>query len=469
MKRRTLGILAGSSLIAMRAGAARAQVSAASSLGAGLTPMGSEIAGNADGSIPAWTGGLTSVPAGINVVRNGVASYIPELFPNEQPTIVVDQSNMADHAALLTEGVQAMITKYGFKIKVYPTHRTAAGPQWVYDNIAENHNTARFVAQDLIGGRFGFEGAYGGIPFPVPDVGNPLTAGAQIVWNNNCVWGGSTRGYTQDIWTVSRGQKVLGSTNDSQYKYPYYNPDGPGENYDGCLSEGDIPYSAPSSLVGQQLMVKAFIDPYKNPQEAWELLNGQGRVRRAPEISFDTPFAEADGILNYDEIYGFNGSLERYDWKCLGKREMYVPYNNNALCGAPASEALQDNFINPELVRWEKHRCWVVEATLHPGERNVLARRMLYIDEDTMAACLVDAWDANDNLFKVNFVYNNCRPDLPGVVPGATTVQNLQTDSYAIVFGSWNEAQVPTIKYLPYADVPDLLFDPTHMAASAQY
>jgi hypothetical protein len=94
---------------------------------------------------------------------------------------------------------------------------------------------------------------------------------------------------------------------------------------------------------------------------------------------------------------------------------------------------------------------------------------MLYIDEDTMAACLVDAWDANDNLFKVNFVYNNCRPDLPGVVPGATTVQNLQTDSYAIVFGSWNEAQVPTIKYLPYADVPDLLFDPTHMAASAQY
>ena len=33
-------------------------------LGQDLTPSGAEKAGNADGTIPAWTGGLTEAPAG---------------------------------------------------------------------------------------------------------------------------------------------------------------------------------------------------------------------------------------------------------------------------------------------------------------------------------------------------------------------------------------------------------------------
>lgn len=186
MKRRTFGLLAGSSMAALNAGRpALAQSAPASTLGAGLTPMGSEQAGNEDGSIPAWTGGMTTLPAGLQP-----NDYVPELFPNEQPVVVIDSSNMAEYAPMLAECVMALMTKYGFKIKVYPTHRTAAMPQYVYDNIAKNNGNARFVKRDPVGGRFGFENAYGGIPFPVPDVSDPLVGGAQIMNNFIGAWYG---------------------------------------------------------------------------------------------------------------------------------------------------------------------------------------------------------------------------------------------------------------------------------------
>lgn len=462
MKRRTFGLLAGSSLLALHASRTNAQAVPSSSLGAGLTPTGAEIAGNADGSIPAWTGGMTTLPAGLKP-----NDYVPELFPDEQPVVVIDASNMADHADRLSEGVMAMMKKYGYKIKVYPTHRTAAAPQYVYDNIAKNATVASFTAQDPTGGRFGFQGAYGGIPFPVPDTTNPLKAGAQIMWNHSADWHGFSFKVAYQSWSVSSGQKSMAYSDASQFKFPYYDPNGSLDKFDGRLEIQYDPYTGPQSLVGQAIIVWQFTNPYQHNQEAWELLNGQGRVRRAPEVSFDTPSSQSNGIAGYDEYFGFNGSLERYDWKYLGKKEMYIPYNNNKLYGGDPRAAHLDHFLDPDLVRWELHRCWVVEATLHPGERNVLARRRYYHDEDTWSVGVGDMWDANNNLFKVNLLYNNCRPDLPGVVFGNNTIHNLQTDDYVSVAGHWNQAQHPSLIFVD--NIPNSVFDPNNMAASSQY
>jgi hypothetical protein len=461
MKRRSFGLLAGSSLVAMQAGQARAQSATpdASQLGTTLTPMGAEMAGNADGSIPAWTGGMTTLPAG---VQQG--QFVGELFPGEQPTVVIDASNMADHAALLSEGVQAIMTKYGFKIKVYPTHRTAAAPQSVYDCIKANVATAQLNPG---GARFGFSNAYGGVPFPIPDQSDPLVAGAQVVWNYEAVWQGKATVERVQFWSVSDGQVSLGVAGPEYSRYPYYiaqSLDEYNNKYQGILYQSVQTYTAPENDVGQDIVFWQFSEPYVHPQEAWELLNGQGRVRRAPEISFDTPSTQTNGIAGYDEYYGFEGSLERYDWKLLGKQEMYIPYNNNGLCAATPQQALLAHFIDPDLVRWEKHRVWVVEATLHPGERNVLARRKFYIDEDTWNPGLVDAWDGHNALFKVNFVYNRCEPSLPGVVFCQNAVHNLQTGDYALIKSLWDR---DVITYLD--DLPNSRFDPNHMAAAAQY
>ena len=208
MKRRSFGLLAGSSVVAMQvAGKARAQSAApdASQLGTTLTPMGGEMAGNADGSIPAWTGGVTTLPAGV-----GPNEFVPDLFPDEQPVLVIDSSNVSQYAHMLSEGAVTMMTKYqGFKIKVYPTHRTAAAPQAVYDRIKANVATAKFTDDDPVGGRFGFQGAFGGVPFPIPDTSNPLAAGAQIIWNYNACWASYAYHKPYQAWSVSNGQLSL--------------------------------------------------------------------------------------------------------------------------------------------------------------------------------------------------------------------------------------------------------------------
>lgn len=464
MKRRTFGLLAGSSIFALNAGRpALAQRAPASILGAGLTPMGSEQAGNADNSIPAWTGGMTTLPAGLQP-----NDYVPEPFPDEQAVVVIDSSNMAGYAGMLAGCVMALMTKYGFKIKVYPTHRTAAMPQYVYDNIAKNHGNARFAKKDPVGGRFGFENAYGGVPFPVPDVSNPLVAGAQIMINHITNWRGFAYEVQSAAWIVSDGQKVLGdNATPSYYKWPYFDPKGSLATFDGRLDVQFFPFTGPENLVGQQNLGWFYTNTSTEPSSDWELLNGQGRVRRAPEVAFDTPSSEVNGICNYDEYFGFEGSMERYDWKYIGKQEMYIPYNNNRLYASPAEPAHLVHFLDPELVRWEKHRCWVVEATLHPGERNVRARRRFYVNEDTWTVAVVDAWDANNNLVTANFVYNCCRPDLPGTVYGNSSVHDLQTGDFATLGGPWNQKASPEWTFVQ--DIPYSKFDPANMAASAQY
>lgn len=462
MKRRNFGLLAGTSLanlIGISSNSGKAQAANASLLTTTLTPFGAERAGNADGSIPAWTGGYTTLPPGY---RPG--DYVGELFPDEKPLLVINSSNVNQYAHRLSEGTAAMVREYGFSLQVYPTHRTHAAPQSVYDCIASNAVSATL---NPAGGRLGFNNAFGGIPFPIPDLSDPLAAGAQIVWNSNSTWRGYAFTAKYESWSVSNGQLALAFKANNIQRFPFYQANSL-SSYNGILTQLAEPYTAPANLVGQNLIVWNFSDPAQDQQMAWELLNGEGRVRRAPEVSFDTPSGQANGIANYDEYFGFNGSLERYDWKYLGKKEMYIPYNNNRLYGATAEEAHLSHFIDPNLVRYELHRCHVVEATLHPDERNVDARRVLYIDEDTYRCGLVDVWDAHNNLIKTNIIYNCVWPGLPGTTHGQNVVHNLQTGDYVSLGGVWNQKAGPG-GYVYSDDLDSTLFDPQEMAANAQY
>ena len=74
-------------------------------------------------------------------------------------------------------GIQWMIKNVGFSLPVYPTHRTAAAPQYVYDNTALNVSRTQLNPN---GGRLGFTGGYGGIPFPIIDTSDAQVAGAQV-------------------------------------------------------------------------------------------------------------------------------------------------------------------------------------------------------------------------------------------------------------------------------------------------
>ena len=158
---RRLGLILTSVCLFVAAYTGTHAVAQDSVLGKGLTPYGAELSGNDAGTIPSWDGGLTAdkMPP--------LQSQLENPFPNEKPLFVITAANHEQYAEHLSTGQRALLERYpdSYRIPVYPSHRTAAAPQWVYDNVARNHKQSRLVNDGN-----GIEQASGGIPFPVPSV-----------------------------------------------------------------------------------------------------------------------------------------------------------------------------------------------------------------------------------------------------------------------------------------------------------
>ena len=74
-------------------------------LGNELTPMGAIKAGNADGTIPAWTGGQTTAPAGFEPGQHFV-----DPFAEDKVLFTITADNMDQYADKLSVGQKALLT-----------------------------------------------------------------------------------------------------------------------------------------------------------------------------------------------------------------------------------------------------------------------------------------------------------------------------------------------------------------------
>lgn len=388
----------------------------AAKLKTSLTPLGGERAGNADGSIPAWTGGYSQVdPA----YKPGGKRSDP--FASEKPLFTITAQNMAQYAGKLSLGTEAMLKKYpnSYRVEVYPTHRTSIAPQSVYDATFANATGGKLV--DGPAGPMP-EGATGGIPFPIPQ------NGAEAIWNHLLRWRGASyhTNFTQYL-TTADGKHVL--TNDSRvdYQMPWYLPGGTGDK--GVYRAIRMINDGPPLRAGEAISGLANLDADK--ATVWTYLPGQRRVRRLPNACCDTPTPATAGVMSFDELQVFDGRIDRFDWKLVGKKELYIPYNVNRVLTAPGPEALLDeHHMKADAVRWELHRVWVVEASLKNGQRHVMPKSTYYLDEDTWTAVLGERYDARGQLAKVLWTSPVIMPDLPGVV-------SITNGFYDLLSGAW--------------------------------
>jgi hypothetical protein len=409
----TLTTFAAAIALALGAHAAFAAVTAdqAAKLGTSLTPLGAEKAANADGSIPAWSGGYTKAPAGY---KNGAPR--PDPFAGEKPKFSVTAANMAQHADKLSDGVKALFKKYpAFRLDVYPTHRSAAAPQWVYDNTRKNATAAKLTDENSL------TGAFGGTPFPIP------ADGAEAMMNHRLAWTGQSINYALRTFIVTAdGRRALASEGDENIQSPYYIDGG----YKGYFQLGRFIISGPASKAGEAILVH-FSSDRNTPRSIWQYLVGQRRVRKAPSVSYDTPDFVTSGVGLFDEAFMMFGPIDRHEYKLVGKKEMFIPYNNNRAALVKIDELVGPNFLNPDHVRWELHRVWVVEASLKSGKRHTVPKRRYYIDEDSWQIVLFDGWDAKGDLWRMNYALGYLVPDLPAHV---TNVMwggyDLQTGAY---------------------------------------
>ncbi|MHA4869938.1 DUF1329 domain-containing protein [Duganella sp. PWIR1] len=386
--------------------AAHAAVTAdeAAKLKTELTPLGAERAGNKDGSIPAWTGGYTSaIPGDKPGGRRG------DPFKDEKPVLSVTSRNMAQYEDKLSDGQKALLKKYPeYRVDVYKTHRTAAAPQWVYDNTQRNATRARLV-EDIP------SNAFGGIPFPIPK------SGAEVMWNHMLRWHGvASQMNSHSYQMTADGRSILTNINKAELQMPYYFQDSSAEDFN---KSGDywtirVVSEGPPIRSGEAMVGRRQFDGDKD--QGWIYLTGQRRVRKLPNPCCDTPHPSTMGLMAFDEIETWSGRLDRFDWKLVGKREMYIPYNGNRLLQpANETEVLGKGYLNPDFVRWELHRVWVVDATLRDGKRHVSPKARYYCEEDTWLCVLGDRWDAKGQLWKTMWTQTFVAPDLPGTVSGS--------------------------------------------------
>ncbi len=409
-----------------------------------LTPLGAERAGNKDGTIPAWTGGYTTpIPGFKNGGRRG------DPFAGEKPLFSITAQNMAQHADKLTDGTQALLKKYPqtFRVDVYKTHRTAAAPQWVYDNTLRNATTARIEGGVVTG-------AYGGIPFPIPKTGEEAIANHVLRWRGEA-WQQEARGYLG----TATGQRVLTVDGSGDWQMPYY-AQGQADKFNGTYWMIRLVNAGPPVRAGEAITGREHLDHDKTA--TWVYLTGQRRVRKLPNSCCDTPTPATAGVATFDEVDVFGGRQDRFDWKIVGKREMYIPYNANRLhVPTKDSDVLMAHHLNPDHMRWELHRVWVIEATVKAGQRHQAPKSRYYLDEDTWSAVLGDRWDANGQLWRTNWSHPVVMPDLPA------TAAPQQWGFNDLISGAWYVSSLLNEKATHYRIVPrrpDSFFTPEAMA-----
>jgi uncharacterized protein DUF1329 len=420
----------------------------AKQLGSTLTPVGAEKAGNKDGTIPAYTGPLAA-PAGF---QKG-ATLRTDPFADEKPRLVIANKDVAAQGDKLTEGTKELLKRNAtMRLDVYPTHRTVGVPQRVIDNTVKNATGAK-----AIDGGLAVENALPGYPFPIPK------SGAEVMWNHLLRYSGlGYDGSRYENWNVdAAGVATLAVAAEAFWAWPIYDA-----KHTAPISATEpywynkLLYVGPARRNGEALLIIDSVNPLKEPRRAWQYLPGQRRVRLAPDLAYDTPNPGAAGAGTYDDVSVFNGALDRYEWKLVGKKEMYVPYSSYRLTyHKPVSDITKPHHLNPDLVRWELHRVWVVEGTLKPDKRHIYSKRVFYVDEDSWMALASDEYDARGQLYRSSFAFQSFSYDVQAPFGDTFVIYDFSSGAYNItgLFGTYGGLKYMTELPRDTAWTPDAL------------
>lgn len=401
----------------------------AKQLGTTLTEWGAIKAGNADGSIPAYTGGIEKVPG----YDPKTSERYVDPFKTDKPLYSITAKNMAQYDAMLTPGTKALLSRHAdYRVDIYPSHRSFRYASWVLPNILKNATSAKLTGQiegDAVEGADKGNQPFAGIPFPIPK------SGYEVMWNNALRFSAAvshnvTRGFLVD--TAGNLSDLPGV--DEYFLHPWYDKNGTmrAKAFDAVFGFNAQLVSPPSSAG------IVFLNYYTTEgQKVWFYTPGQRRVRLAPEFAYDVPIASYGGVIGWDEIFGFVGRMDRFDFKLVGRKEMLVPYNVFGVTNTVESkDFVGPKFINPTAMRWEKHRVWVVDSVRKANARHAYSRRTFYVDEDCWCITTSEAYDNAGAVYRVTHINNWPSYDTGGVNVDSWTTYDLIKGNYFVVNGS---------------------------------
>jgi len=373
----------------------------ASRLGKDLNPLGGEMKANKDGSVPAWTS--EDVFPGWTPGKDIAKHY---KYRDDKPLFVIDASNVDKHAEKLAPGLIKLIKSFNYKIPVYPSRRTCRAMDFFAENTAKNASVSKINSDgwSLAGSVFP------GIPFPIPQ------NGIEVVWNHLTHYQGAASEWNN---LTSYLSPRPGSNSDTRIRYDNVNSFP--HMTKGANPIGSFPffwglyytYREPAALSGQGITQQFHFD---KSADTWYYFPGQRRVRRLPSYDYDTPNVGFEGVLIADSNAVLLGNPDRFDWKILGKKEMYIGVNNFAFTDPTRKidDVMKRDHIDASVLHYELRRVWVVEATVKEGVRHANPKRTFYFDEDSWIATGSEDYDAQGQLVRWKTSSQVPMPELGG-------------------------------------------------------
>ena len=443
--RLTMATTLASALLAASLSQARVTEEEASRLGKDLTPFGGEVAGNADGTIPDWSGKWRGIPPGVDYA--GHPAELPNPYPEEKPLFSITPENYQEHKEHLMDGQIALFERYPtFRMDIYPSHRDFNFSERMIEKAAWNaRNTL------LSNGVESVSNYTGGIAFPIP------TSGEEVLWNTRTNYCHHSANGSVELWGIfANGERSL-ETSEFLQSLPFNNPDNPIPTTEEVVGDrialSATNYTLPQRKKGEAIVVQEPIDFKSSKRNAWIYKPDIRRVRKAPAIGYDNPTGPG-GLQTSDDNKGFNGAFDRYTYELLGKREIYIPYHNygfNDLSIGDLDDRLTLHHVNPDYIRFEKHRVWVVEAKLAPGKRHIYKKRRWYVDEDSWNPVMAENFDSRDNLWRTVFLLSEYQYDIECYEKHAQVFHDLPSGHYAV---SFSQFEMEPFDYSgPYRDI----------------
>ncbi len=374
-----------------------------------LTPLGAERNSSPDQGIPEWNDSL-----------QWVQEKLPKLRA-EQPLFTIDHTNLETYRNQLPDGLAALVLEYpdSFRVPVYPSYRTHRVPDYIYQAALKNRESSRLIDEGN-----GLAGAYPGPPFPEPD------SALEVLWNHLIAWRGVyTKINFTEVLTYSSGESKAIET-EMELSMPYYDINRETLPRDHIKMLYLSQTTAPPQLAGGALLVFDTLNQRLEPRKVWTYVAQQRRVKRMPFLSHDSVNPNSGLIRVVDEVDLFNGTPERYDWVNLGKQALIVPYNNEDMKQLNLQDLRPVHHLNINRTRFERHRVWVIEGRLKPGETHLYPRRRLYIDEDSWMALVAEQFDRDDELWRVSLSYTRYYPEMPGVWKAVDTFHDLKNHDH---------------------------------------
>jgi hypothetical protein len=413
------GLLIGALMCSVLSSQVFAKVSPqqAARLGMDLTPMGAEKAGNRSGSIPAWKGGITEIP--LDYMEG---DFHPDPYTGEKARFKITSKNFEKFKKYLTLGQIEMLKRHpSYFFNIYPSHRSASYPQFVYDEIKNNALTAELQQYGT-----GVKGTIMSSPFPIPETG------AEALWNHTLRYRSLRMGNTSStLNTTSSGEKSL-TTREYKYYFSYSEPGITLDEIDNKIFYLKRKTLSPAKLAGQMTLVHETLDQVDSPRKSWIYMPGQRRVRRTPDLSYDTADIDSNGIRTIDQVDMFNGAPNLYNWELKGKTEKYIPYNSYQLHSGDLTvdEIAGSYHVDPALARYEPHRVWVVEATLRTGMSHIYHKRRYYFDEDSWNIVLAEEYNEDGKLVQYTEAHTINYYEVPMIYTTLEVTYDLEAGRY---------------------------------------